>query len=300
MEDQYNPEFVGDQTKFKYLAIHGYEDFQRDKQGQLPDGSRQWIKDATRKDSDEDYSKLRFFQRYVLDGLRRQTGLHGKWCPNDPTWVARALCADPKDRPHIPHAIRTLVARRLLILSNDKLGSLEAVDKKEKKERKHVPPDRQQKTETETAKPEAKTETAPAEVKGLCRKCRQWDRHASWCPVKDEKPAPVKVFKPTLLNVWDEDVTDRDGLIPAAYIRRALKHKRSSGNDFWEKRGPSYIREHARELVNEVPPAALQPTFEARPDPDCDACKGSGEVIEEDGLYQSSVTCECVKQVEVG
>jgi hypothetical protein len=128
IEGKNNPEFVGDQSKFKYLAIHGYEKFQRDKNGSLGDGSRLWIKDACRKDSDHEYSSLTVFQRYVLDGMRRLTGLHGKWPNNDPLWVVRGLCIGRKERGPCAKAVRTLVELGLVTLSNDQLGSLEVVE----------------------------------------------------------------------------------------------------------------------------------------------------------------------------
>lgn len=148
-EDKNNPEFVGDQSKFKYLAIHGYEKFQRDKNGSLGDGSRLWIKDASRKDSDHEYSSLTVYQRYVLDGMRRLTGLHGKWPNNDPLWVVRGLCIGRKERGPCAKAVRTLVELGLVSLSNEQLGSLEERKKKEEKDQKKgVKP-----AEAEAAKP---------------------------------------------------------------------------------------------------------------------------------------------------
>jgi len=149
IEEKNNPEFVGNQSKFKYLAIHGYEKFQRDKNGSLGDGSRLWIKDACRKDSDAEYSSLIVVQRYVLDGLRRLTGLHGKWPNNDPLWVVRGLCIGRKERGPCAKAVRTLVELGLVSLSNDKLDSLEEREKKEEKDKKKsVKP-----AEAEAAKP---------------------------------------------------------------------------------------------------------------------------------------------------
>jgi hypothetical protein len=136
IEGKNNPEFVGNQSKFKYLAIHGYEKFQRDKNGSLGDGSRLWIKDACRKDSDADYMKLTISERYTLDGIRRLTGLHGKWCPNDPMWVARGLCVASDQRKYVVRAVGVLVVKGLVDLSNEKLGSLEEKEEKEEKDQK--------------------------------------------------------------------------------------------------------------------------------------------------------------------
>ena len=138
IEDKNNPEFVGDQSKFKYLAIHGYEKFQRDKNGSLGDRSRLWIKDASRKDSDADYMKLTISERYTLDGMRRLTGLHGKWCPNDPMWVARGLCVASDQRKYVVRAVGVLVVKGLVALSNEKFGSLEEREKKEEKDQRRA------------------------------------------------------------------------------------------------------------------------------------------------------------------
>ena len=131
IEHKNNSEFIGDRDKFKYLAIHGYERWQVDKDGKLRDGmSSEWIKDYCRKDSDPDYMKLTMVQRYVLDGMRRLTGLHGKWCPNDAMWVARALCAAPVERKYVTYAVTVLVLCGLVTLSNEQLGSLEGREEK--------------------------------------------------------------------------------------------------------------------------------------------------------------------------
>jgi hypothetical protein len=101
---------------YKYIGVRNWGRYQE----KMKNGSirRPFIKDAVAKDSDPDYSALSFFQRYVLDGLRRLTALHGQNPRNDAMWVARALCANRTDRPHVPHAVATLTARGFLILTN--------------------------------------------------------------------------------------------------------------------------------------------------------------------------------------
>lgn len=130
-----NSEHIGDQTKFKYLAIHGFERWQVDKEGKLRDGkSSQWIKDYCRKDSDPDYMGLTMVQRYVLDGMRRLTGLHGKWLRNDPMVVARALCVSTVERKYVTYAVTVLVLCGLVSLSNEQLGSQAVQEGKEGKD----------------------------------------------------------------------------------------------------------------------------------------------------------------------
>lgn len=146
--DSHDPEFVGREDVFKYLAVHGYEKFQMDKEGRLADGTRPWIKDATRKDSDPDYQRLTMLQRETLSGLRRLTGLHGKWPSNNPTVVARGLCTLPKERTSVSRAIRKLVVSGLVALSNVELGSLEV---REVREESGTAPQPEDRTRTESA-----------------------------------------------------------------------------------------------------------------------------------------------------
>jgi hypothetical protein len=78
-----------------------------------------------------------------MDALCRLRGRLGKNIPNSPTDVARMLHACPKDRPHITHAILTLVAQGFLILSNQQIDRVDRdvdVDRDEKKmEKKQTP-----------------------------------------------------------------------------------------------------------------------------------------------------------------
>lgn len=110
----------------KYLLIKNWHRFQPPEKLKNENASLPWIKDYTNKEFDADYMGLKFFQRYVLDALCRLRGRLGHDIPYDnPTWVARLLHATPKDAPHIPHAIRTLVARGFLAEQNVQLPSRE-------------------------------------------------------------------------------------------------------------------------------------------------------------------------------
>ena len=108
-----------EEQQFKYIAVRGWAKYQ----GRMKftkGAKRDKIWQAAALDSDPDYSRLTFFQRETLNGLRRLTALHGHNPYNDPTTLARQLCALATDRPHLPHAISTLVVRGLLILTNEK------------------------------------------------------------------------------------------------------------------------------------------------------------------------------------
>lgn len=120
--------------QFKYLSIKNWDKRQPGRKGKS-----EWIKDYTDKDTHEDYEKLTFFQRYVLDGCRRVRGGRGKNVPNNALHIARSLHAKATDRPHIAHAIDTLIAHGLLILTNQEVDSLD-IDKEIDKKREDIKP----------------------------------------------------------------------------------------------------------------------------------------------------------------
>lgn len=102
----------------EYLAIKNWDKYQPGRKGKS-----EWIKDYTSKDEDEDYEKLSLFQRQVLDSVRRLRGRLGKNPPNDAGYIARAMHAIGTDRPHIGHAISTLVSRGFLVIVNQSLDT---------------------------------------------------------------------------------------------------------------------------------------------------------------------------------
>ena len=117
------------EQEYKYIGIYGYDKCQRDKQGGVREGTATWIKDYCRKDSDADYSRLSGLQRYILDGLRRLRGLHGKWPVNDPVMLCRQLCLINSDRPHLRRALRVLLQADLLPTFRTKLSMISAKER---------------------------------------------------------------------------------------------------------------------------------------------------------------------------
>lgn len=103
-------------SEFKYLAIKNWAKYQKLFRGK----PARYIFDYTDQDSDYDFSKLTMFERGVYAGCRRLRGRFGHNLHNDATWVARALNTLPTDRARISNAMRTLIERGLLILSNQK------------------------------------------------------------------------------------------------------------------------------------------------------------------------------------
>ena len=104
---------------FKYLGVRNWGKYQ-ERIGKSGDARRPFIRDAVSKDSDPDYSQLSPTERYTLDGCRRLIGLHGQNLPNDPTWVCRALVVGGSHRGHVGVAVRSLIGRGLLLLTNHK------------------------------------------------------------------------------------------------------------------------------------------------------------------------------------
>lgn len=124
---------MAETPEFKYLAIKNWDRFQSAY-------TRAWVRDYTAKEDDEDYVKLSCYQRYILDGCRRLRGRTGKNIPNDATYIARALHTLPTDRPHLRHAIDTLVVHGLLLLTNeqDSFQRLSLIEKKRVEDSKEL------------------------------------------------------------------------------------------------------------------------------------------------------------------
>lgn len=112
---------------FKYLAIKNWKKYQSSKKGY------DWIKDYVNQNDDKELSGLSFFERGLLQELRRLRGRSGKNIHNDVTHIAQAIHAKGTDRPHIRHAIATLVARDVLVLTNQSVDPLEEIREEEKR-----------------------------------------------------------------------------------------------------------------------------------------------------------------------
>jgi hypothetical protein len=136
--------------EFKYLAIKNWSKFQPGRTGKSG-----WIKDYADKEFDAEFMGLSFFQRYVLDGCQRLRGRIGKNILNDATFVARALHAMSTDRPHIRHAIDTLIAHGFLVLTNEQLDKELVCKNKRKSKNKEVEKEKTDCAEASSAQPPA-------------------------------------------------------------------------------------------------------------------------------------------------
>jgi hypothetical protein len=105
--------------EFKYLAMNDWEDYQTSIK------NREWIKDSVGQRDRSKFASLSFFESGLLQELRRVRGRTGRNIENDITHIALATHAKGTDRPHLRHAIDTLISRRILILTNEQFSPLE-------------------------------------------------------------------------------------------------------------------------------------------------------------------------------
>lgn len=124
-------------SKPLFISIKNFSSFQVDKNKKPLAGPQQWIKDATHKEDDYQYSQLTMAQRYILDGLRRIRGADGKNPHNNPKYIARRLDILPRERAHIAQAIRTLYALGLVSLV-ESTEEAPRIDKSREEKRKEV------------------------------------------------------------------------------------------------------------------------------------------------------------------
>jgi hypothetical protein len=121
----------------KYLAIKNWDKYQVDQKGVVVgngDTPPPWIKMYTARDSDPDYIKLTFYQRYVLDALCRLRALHRqnikvecKECYSGDTvsiqWdisaLSRQLYAARSDASHLLQCVCRLISVGFLIVCNE-------------------------------------------------------------------------------------------------------------------------------------------------------------------------------------
>jgi hypothetical protein len=104
---------VGDH---QFLEIKNFHKYQALTTNGIP--VAQWIKDFVEKDFEE--TDLTGLQRWLLDSLRRWRGRSGSNVHANLTAILSATCAHLTDRPHIPHAVCTLITRGFLIPSNQR------------------------------------------------------------------------------------------------------------------------------------------------------------------------------------
>ena len=100
--------------------------------------THKWIKDYSGREDDSDFSKLSIFQRGLLEGICRLRARTGKPICVEPTYIARALHTISTDRPHLKHAIGTLISHRFLVPCNqqDDFNEIDRVEESKGEESK--------------------------------------------------------------------------------------------------------------------------------------------------------------------
>lgn len=112
----------------RYLRIPNWEKYQsRLKNGKV---GREWFRVNANRSDDPKIAGLKFFERGLLDAIYEYTARTGHWLKNDVTIIALATHALGTDRPHLVHALGTLIARELLVLCNQQnFGEFHPQDK---------------------------------------------------------------------------------------------------------------------------------------------------------------------------
>jgi hypothetical protein len=120
----------------EYLAIKNWEEFQ----GTY---TRSYIRDYTSQGSDEDYCKLTFFQRHVLQEVRRIRGRIGKNVPYDLHYICRESAATTPDKPRINAALTRLIHDGWLVVTNQEYEEskrpIKRVEEKRVEDKKPLP-----------------------------------------------------------------------------------------------------------------------------------------------------------------
>ena len=111
----HDPELVNHPEVFNYIAVRNWGTFQK----VFKTKTRPYIMDACCKDSDSDYCQLTLVQRQILDGTRRQIGLHGQNIANSSEVLGRSLAVRGQERHNVLAAMRQLTKRGFYILSNE-------------------------------------------------------------------------------------------------------------------------------------------------------------------------------------
>ena len=136
----------------EYLAIKNWGKYQSGKKGW------DWIKDYVNQNDDDELSGLSMFERGLLQELRRLRGRSGKNIKNSVTHIAGAIHAKVTDRPHIRHAIDTLIARGILVLTNQQDDFVDEMRRDEIRGDEETP-------KTQARKAPAKQPVKPQEVR---------------------------------------------------------------------------------------------------------------------------------------
>lgn len=108
-----------DNKGLAWLRLKKWKKFQPDSSLRNKDAQLKWVRDWTEKLDNYDFTLLTFYERALFEGLCLLAGKRPlRTIPNDPTYISRALHAQPTDIPHVGHALSTLILRGFVIPIN--------------------------------------------------------------------------------------------------------------------------------------------------------------------------------------
>jgi hypothetical protein len=285
----------------EYIAIKNWRKYQADAQGKLREGPCAWIKDWVGKEDDYEYTKLTFFQRYVYDALRRVRGKLGHNPHNDPTYIARATHALPRDHAHIAHAIRTLHAQGLISLVESK-DSLFDNSKEKSREEKNVDVDDANGVQGDDMTPDCPHGDRPR----YCEICKAVAKANG--PARPEFPAPQLTRKLGFDPLsYREEVEVNGTVLSPDEVHTIIYYHWKENPDTWYREhvvGEDYLLKKLPQMLERFPAGYKIPTRTIRtPDSACPLCNGTGMedyTVEDLGrTYYETRECGCVKKETV-
>ena len=217
--------------------------------------------------------RLTVFQRGLLDGICRLRARLSHNVHNDATYIARALHTIPTDRPHITHAISTLIVRGFLILTNeqDNFNSLEGREESKRRveKRKKEPSAQKQRGDTspELVLPEDSRHTR---VQALVMNAYREQNGAS-CPWDGGEGSQLKALLSATPGWHDGQIAQclanmyasggfAKGTRPREFLPRLPKYLHGPLNEFNREQGSGYVNKgkQRQDASNDAIRAALE------------------------------------------
>jgi hypothetical protein len=230
------------EPEFKYLAIRNWNKYQAgvDRKGRQ---IKAWVKDYTGKDVDDpQYSKMTMSHRYLFDAFCRLRARVGHNLLNDPSWISGALFVIPRERSRVTIAIRSLISRGFLTLTNKQFDAPEPETQPEPETETETqvppPPDGEAAVSPLPSGEQIKTSTGSGSLAGQDQKPTQ---HRKPCACADR------------LCDWSDPLVDCS--LPLSRIADAVYYQRHvKKNDYFIPRlTKAYVRREWKRLVADTP-----------------------------------------------
>lgn len=81
-----------------------------------------YVRDWADREDDPDFCSLSAFERAILEGICRLRARTGKHAPHNAHYIGTALSLISTDRPHVGHALGTLISRGFLVPTNQQVN----------------------------------------------------------------------------------------------------------------------------------------------------------------------------------